>query len=156
MLIVDDDHYMRKVVRTMLIAHRRQAHPRSQRRRVPVSRRSASTNPDIVILDWEMPMIDGLQFVRMVRSPDTFPIPDVPIIMLTGHGDRWRVVEAARFGVHEYLLKPVSTKALLDRIAAVLTKPRKMVQAGQLLRPAAAQARCLDGRKTRSATTSCC
>ena len=45
-----------------------------------------------------------------------------------GHGDRWRVIEAARLGVHEYLLKPVSTKALLERIAAVLIKPRKMVQ----------------------------
>jgi two-component system chemotaxis response regulator CheY len=52
----------------------------------------------------------------------------VPIILLTGHGDRWRVIEAARLGVHEYLLKPVSTKALLERIAAVLIKPRKMVQ----------------------------
>ena len=52
----------------------------------------------------------------------------MPIILLTGHGDRWRVIEAARLGVHEYLLKPVSTKALIDRIVAVLVKPRKMVQ----------------------------
>ncbi|HEY0571033.1 MAG TPA: response regulator, partial [Enterovirga sp.] len=57
-----------------------------------------------------------------------FPRPDVPIIMLTGHGDRWRVVEAARVGVHEYLLKPVSTKALLARIMSVLTNPRPFVQ----------------------------
>jgi YesN/AraC family two-component response regulator len=85
-------------------------------------------NPDIVFVDWEMPLIDGLQFIKMVRSPATFPIPDVPIVMLTGHGDRWRVIEAARLGVHEYLLKPVSTKALLERIASVLVKPRKMVQ----------------------------
>ena len=37
--------------------------------------------------------------------------------MLSGHGDRWRVVEAANLGAHEYLLKPVSTKALHERIA---------------------------------------
>ena len=126
-LIVDDDHYMRKVVRAMLIAlgvkHIREA---SEGRAGLQAIRD--TNPDVVILDWEMPMIDGLQFIRMVRSPDTFPIPDVPIILLTGHADRWRVIEAARFGVNEYLLKPVSTKALLDRIAAVLAQPRKMVQ----------------------------
>jgi len=64
----------------------------------------------------------------MVRSPSSSPSPDVPIIMLTGHGDRWRVVEAARLGAHEYLLKPVSTKALLDRIVAILNRPRPMVK----------------------------
>ena len=67
-----------------------------------------------------MPLIDGAQFVRLVRSPGEFPMPDVPIIMLSGHGDRWRVVEAARIGAHEYLLKPVSTKSLLDRIVAII------------------------------------
>jgi len=84
--------------------------------------------PDIVILDWEMPMLDGVHFVRTVRSPGALPFPDTPIIMLSGHGDRWRVVEAARVGVNEYLLKPVSTKALRDRIVSILTKQRPMVQ----------------------------
>ena len=51
----------------------------------------------------------------------------MPIILLTGHGELWRVKEAARFGVHEFLLKPISTKALLDRIVAVLEKPRAML-----------------------------
>jgi two-component system, chemotaxis family, chemotaxis protein CheY len=81
-----------------------------------------------VIVDWEMPNIDGAQFVRMVRSPGTFPVPDVPIIMLSGHGDRWRVVEAARIGAHEYLLKPVSIQALHDRIVAIISQPRPTVR----------------------------
>jgi two-component system chemotaxis response regulator CheY len=126
-LIVDDDHYMRKVVRTMLTALGvRHIHEANNGAAGLLAIKNI--NPDIVFVDWEMPNIDGLQFIRLVRSPATFPIPDVPIILLTGHGDRWRVIEAARLGVHEYLLKPVSTKALLDRIAAVLVKPRKMVQ----------------------------
>jgi DNA-binding response OmpR family regulator len=126
-LIVDDDHYMRKVVRTMLTAVGvRHIHEASNG--AAGLHAIKEINPDIVFLDWEMPMIDGLQFIKMVRSPATFPIPEVPIILLTGHGDRWRVIEAARLGVHEYLLKPVSTKALIERIAAVLVKPRKMVQ----------------------------
>gem|GEM_PF-1987654 len=81
-----------------------------------------------MIVDWEMPLIDGAQFVRMVRSPLDFPAPDVPIIMLSGHGDRWRVVEAARVGAHEYLLKPVSAKALLERIVTILSVPRPFMQ----------------------------
>jgi len=41
-----------------------------------------------------------------------FPMPHVPIIMLSGHGERWRVLEAMRLGVNEYLIKPVSAKAI--------------------------------------------
>jgi DNA-binding response OmpR family regulator len=66
----------------------------------------------------------------MVRSPGQFPFPDVPIIVLTGHADRWRVLEAARAGANEFLLKPVSTKALQDRIIAILSNPRPLVMRG--------------------------
>jgi CheY-like chemotaxis protein len=126
-VVVDDDHYMRKILRVMFMSigvksiHDANNGPAG----LQVIRQ---LNPDLVVVDWEMPTMDGLQFLRTVRSPGEFPFPDVPIILLTGHADRWRVVEAARFGVHEYLLKPVSTNALLERVAAVLTNPRKMVK----------------------------
>lgn len=126
-LVVDDDQYMRKVVRAMLTSIGiKQIYEASDGPAGLEAIRNFS--PDIVFVDWEMPGMDGLQFIRMVRSPDQFPMPDVPIVLLTGHGDRWRVIEAARYGVNEYLLKPVSTKALLERVASVLLKPRKMVQ----------------------------
>jgi PleD family two-component response regulator len=134
-LIVDDDQYMRRVVRAMLSAIGvRHIHDACD----GVSGLDAirEVGPDIVILDWEMPMVDGMHFVRLVRSPEAFPAPDVPIIMLTGHGDRWRVVEAARVGVNEFLLKPVSTKALRDRIVSILTQPRPMVQLNGYYGPA--------------------
>ena len=91
--------------------------------------------PDVVILDRQMPGIDGPAFVRMVRSPATFPFPDIPIIMLTGHGERSHVVEAVQLGVNEFLLKPVSVKALQDRVIAVLTKPREVVKSGNYYGP---------------------
>jgi two-component system, chemotaxis family, chemotaxis protein CheY len=50
--------------------------------------------------------------------------------MLTGHGERSRVVEGVKVGVNELLLKPVSSKALQDRVIAVLTKPRQIMQNG--------------------------
>jgi DNA-binding response OmpR family regulator len=126
-LIVDDDHYMRKVVRTMLaaIGVKTVFEAGDGITGLEAIRQHL---PDLVIVDWEMPMIDGAQFVRLVRTPGEFPIPDVPIIMLSGHGDRWRVVEAARIGAHEYLLKPVSTKSLHDRIVAIVGRPRPTVK----------------------------
>ena len=91
--------------------------------------------PHIVLVDWEMPGLDGPGFVRAVRSPETFPYPDVPIIMLTAHGERSRVLEAARLGINEYLLKPVSSQALQARMLSVITHPRKMVRKGDYYGP---------------------
>jgi two-component system, chemotaxis family, chemotaxis protein CheY len=128
-LIVDDEHYMRKVVRTLLmsIGVRTIYEAANGPAGLEVIRSMA---PDVVILDWQMPGLDGAGFVRMVRSPETFPFPDVPIIMLTGHGERSRVIEAIKIGVNEFLLKPVSSKSLQSRMVAVLTKPRPVVRSG--------------------------
>jgi two-component system chemotaxis response regulator CheY len=133
-LIVDDEYYTRKVIRTLLLA--------MGCTKIHEANDGASgleaiheIDPDVVLLDWEMPRIDGPEFVRRVRSPGTFPLPNVPIIMLTGHGERSRVLEAVRLGVHEFLLKPVSSSSLQARILSVLTKPRTMVKRGDYYGP---------------------
>ena len=133
-LVVDDEHYMRKVVRTLLmsIGVRTVYEAAEAVSGLDVIRTMA---PDVVIVDWEMPGLDGRGFVRMVRSPETFPYPDIPIIMLTGHSERSRVIEAMQSGVHEFLLKPVSSKALADRLTAVLNNPRKLVRNGDYYGP---------------------
>jgi two-component system chemotaxis response regulator CheY len=133
-LIVDDDYHMRKVVRTMLSAIGvRDIHDVSDAK--AGLQAICATLPDIVILDWEMPQVGGAEFVRAVRSPGSFPVPNVPIIVLTGHGERKCVVEAMQLGANEYLLKPVSTRALFDRLVMVLAKPRPMVRSGDYYGP---------------------
>ena len=148
-LVVDDEHYMRKVVRTMLLSLgvKTVYEAEDGMSGLEAIRKHL---PHIVIVDWEMPMIDGAQFVRMVRSPADFPLPDVPIIILSGHADRWRVVEAARLGAHEYLLKPVSTKALHDRIISVLGYPRPTVQLEGYYGPAPRRLVVLEGEDQES------
>lgn len=133
-LIVEDEHYSRKVIRTLLTAIGvEQIHEASD----GASGLAAieAHKPAIVLLDWEMPGMDGAAFMRRVRSPETFTHPDVPVIMLTGHGERSRVVEAVNLGVHEFLLKPVSSTALLTRILGVMTTPRPMVRRGSFYGP---------------------
>jgi two-component system chemotaxis response regulator CheY len=134
-LVVDDEPYMRKVVRALLMSIGvRTIYEAGDGPAGLELIRTAS--PDVVILDWEMPGVDGSAFLRMVRSPETFPYPNVPIIMLTGHGERSRVIEAVKVGVNEFLLKPVSSKALQDRLISVLTKPRPVVNTGDYYGPA--------------------
>ncbi len=128
-LVIDDNQYMRRVLRNLLAnIGVKYVHEAADGIIGLDSIRLLA--PDIVLLDWEMPLLTGAELVRIVRSPGVFPVPDVPIIMLTGHGERWRIVEAARLGVNEFLRKPVSGKALLDRIAAILLSPRPMVRLG--------------------------
>jgi DNA-binding response OmpR family regulator len=133
-LIVDDNQYMRKMVRNLLVnCGVKDIYEAADGIAALDAIRTIA--PDVVILDWEMPLLSGPELVRIVRSPGVFPMPDVPIIMLSGHGERWRVVEAVRLGVNEYLIKPVSAKALYDRLISIVTQPRPAVQLGDYYGP---------------------
>jgi two-component system, chemotaxis family, chemotaxis protein CheY len=133
-LVVDDEFYTRKVIRTLLwsigVTDVRDANDGASGLEAV-----RSMAPDIVLLDWEMPGMNGAEFMRRVRAPGEFPYPDVPIIILTGHGERSRVLEAMRLGVHEFLLKPVSGRTLHSRLVSVLARPRQMVKQGAYYGP---------------------
>ena len=133
-LVVDDNPYMRKIVRNLLmnVGVKEVFEAGDGIAGLDAIRTVA---PDLVVLDWELPLLNGAEFVRIVRSPGVFPTPDIPIIMLSSHGERWRVVEAVRLGVNEYLRKPVSAQALLDRMISILAKPRASVQLGDYYGP---------------------
>lgn len=133
-LVVDDNQYMRKMVRNLLVnCGIKVVYEAADG--IAALDMIRTLAPDVVILDWEMPLLSGPELVRIVRSPGVFPIPDIPIIMLSGHCERWRVVEAVRLGVNEYLTKPVSAKALHDRLLAITMKPRPVVQMGDYYGP---------------------
>ena len=101
-LVVDDEPYMRKVVRTLLesIGIQTVEEAGTASTGLDLIRRKS---PHVVILDWEMPGIDGAGFMRLLRSPGVAHA-DVPVIMLSGHSERRRVVEAMQLGVNEFLL----------------------------------------------------
>jgi two-component system, chemotaxis family, chemotaxis protein CheY len=133
-LVVDDNQYMRKMVRNLLVnCGIKDIYEAADG--IAALDIIRTVVPDVVILDWEMPLLSGAELVRIVRSPGVFPMPDIPIIMLTGHCERWRVVEAVRLGVNEYLTKPVSAKAIYDRLVSIMAQPRPIVQLGDYYGP---------------------
>ncbi|HZD91544.1 MAG TPA: response regulator [Pseudolabrys sp.] len=134
-LVVDDNQFMRKLVRGLLlnIGVNTVLEAADGLEALEEIRNS---RPDMVILDWEMPLLNGPELVRIVRSPGAFPSPDIPIIMLTAFGERRRILESVQIGVNEFLCKPVSAKALYDRIVSILVKPRQTVQLGDYYGPA--------------------
>jgi CheY-like chemotaxis protein len=92
-------------------------------------------NPDVMIMDWDMPILNGREVMRIVRSPGAFPKPNLPIIMLTDRGLRSRVTAAVRLGVNEFLVKPVSPVVLQQRLISIMLNPRPMVRAGKYYIP---------------------
>jgi two-component system, chemotaxis family, chemotaxis protein CheY len=133
-LVVDNSQFMRRIVRTLLLnVGVKDVYEASDG--LAGLEAIRTIGPDIVILDWELPLLNGAELVRIVRSPEVFPMPHVPIIMLSAHGERWRVVEASRIGVNEYLVKPVSAKSLFDRMVSILVNPRPIVRRGEYYGP---------------------
>jgi CheY-like chemotaxis protein len=133
-LVVDDNAFMRKLVRGMLTNLGVKSIFEAADG-IAALESIRSVCPDVVILDWEMPLLSGPELVRIVRSPGVFPMPDIPIILLTAHGERWRILQSMKLGVNEVLCKPVSARALYDRLISILLNPRKIVRIGDYYGP---------------------
>jgi two-component system chemotaxis response regulator CheY len=94
-----------------------------------------NVNPDVMVLTWDLPGLDGPEVMRIVRSPEVFPKPNLPIIMISDTGQRSRVIASIRLGAHELLVRPISPKALQQRLLGILLHPRPMVHAGRYYIP---------------------
>jgi len=133
-LIVDGNPYMRKITRIMLMnLGAKQVYEAGDG--LAALEAIRTLDPDVMVIDWDMPVLSGTEVTRIVRSPGVFPRPNLPIIMLTGRSERQFVNEALRAGVHEFLIKPTSPKALMDRLISIMFRPRPMVQLGKYYVP---------------------
>ena len=129
-LIVDGNAYMRRLTRMMLMNLGARSVTEAADGLAALEAIRVG-DPDVMVLEWDMPVLSGMEVMRIVRSPGIFPRPNLPIIMLTNRAHRSYVVEALRAGVHEFLVKPTSPKALRDRLMSIVFKPRPMMQLGE-------------------------
>lgn len=85
-------------------------------------------NPDIVLTDWIMPGMNGLDFTKKIRNDPKSPNPYVPVIMVTGFCTKNHVENARDAGVNEFLIKPFSSRDLFTRIEQAIENPRDFVK----------------------------
>lgn len=78
------------------------------------------SNPDagMLITDWNMPEMNGLELVKKVRADARFS--DLPIIMVTTEGGKAEVITALKAGVNNYIVKPFTPQVLKEKLAAVM------------------------------------
>jgi CheY-like chemotaxis protein len=126
-LVVDDNAHMRRIVRQLL-------HGFGSREIYEAEDGAAGLeaftghNPDILITDWAMPIFDGIELTKTIRQPGGNANPFVPVIMLSGHSEKRRVMEARDAGVTEFLAKPIAAKALYERVLSIVLSPRPFIQ----------------------------
>ncbi len=79
-------------------------------------------HPDLILLDWMLPGIDGIEFIRRLRANEN--LADIPVIMLTAKGESEDLVKGLSVGADDYINKPFSPPELMARIKAVLRRCR--------------------------------
>jgi len=86
-------------------------------------------NPDIVIADWHMEPMNGIELTHEIRTNQLSPNRMAPIILVTGYSAITRVAQARDVGVTEFIVKPFSANDLAKRLAHVINKPRDFIDA---------------------------
>jgi two-component system, chemotaxis family, chemotaxis protein CheY len=126
-LVIDDNAHMRRILRTLLHGFGARDVYEAEDGAAGLEAFTHSM-PDIVLTDWAMPIFDGLELAQMIRQPGANANPYVPIIMLTGHSEKKRVIAARDAGITEFMAKPISAKSLYQRILNVVANPRPFIK----------------------------
>ncbi|HYW05071.1 MAG TPA: phosphate regulon transcriptional regulator PhoB [Gammaproteobacteria bacterium] len=117
-LVVDDEESIRQMVAFGLEreGYRVVGAADAQEARIAI----ADDRPDLVLLDWMMPGVSGLELARSLRRDDS--TRELPIIMLTARGEEADKVRGLDIGTDDYVTKPFSIRELVARIRAVMRR----------------------------------
>lgn len=91
--------------------------------------------PDILITEYKLDDIDGLELIRRIRQDDKAPDHYLPIILLTGHTERRIVAGARDAGVHHVLAKPISIQQFYAAVSWLVSNPVPFIQSGEYYGP---------------------
>ncbi len=118
-LIVDDSGVMRRIHKGILMEHGVPEADIIEAEDGKVALQHAGSKPiGLFLVDWNMPNLNGLDFVRTIRAMDAYK--NTPIIMITSEAARYNVVEAIEAGVTNYVIKPIKGNVLFEKIGKFL------------------------------------
>jgi two-component system chemotaxis response regulator CheY len=117
-LVVDDSRIMRNIVKNYFTEQR-----------IPCQYVEASDGVealdilmkqpiDLVLLDWNMPKLSGIDFLKKVRAINKYI--KLPIIMVTSESAKYNVIEALKLGATDYIIKPINGKLFAEKISKVI------------------------------------
>ncbi|MBL8932860.1 MAG: response regulator [Kineosporiaceae bacterium] len=74
----------------------------------------AGARPDVILVDWNMPVMDGLTFIKQVRAREEFR--EIALMMVTTESEQGNIVRALAAGAHEYVVKPFTDEVIADKL----------------------------------------
>lgn len=133
-LIVEDNANMRLLLRTLLNSFQVNSVDQARDGVDGLQKLKTNSNTNLVISDWEMPSMNGREFLYNLRHIENEPMCFTPVIVLTGHASRGLISEAFEAGATHLLVKPVTPASLMNRIEWVLEDSRQFELAGDFYR----------------------
>jgi two-component system chemotaxis response regulator CheY len=123
-LIADSKIYSRALLRSMLL-HLEVTSIHEVIDGAAVLDAFVTVNPDVMILDWDLPVLSVQEVLNMARSSNANPNPDLPIIVVSSCGLSAQVREAIQLGAQHFMVWPISPKRLQQRLLRIVADARK-------------------------------
>lgn len=111
-LVIDDDQFILDLVGLMLRDRHETIMACSAEDGLKII---LENNPDLILLDWMMPGMDGLSLLKLLKGNEK--LNKVPVIFLSGKDENSAIMEAKALGASDYIVKPFTRNYLLDRIS---------------------------------------
>ncbi|MEZ5257415.1 MAG: response regulator [Ilumatobacteraceae bacterium] len=121
-LVVDDSRAVRMMLKRMLAELGFDECAEAGHGGEALERLTEIAQPDVMLVDWNMPVMNGLELIRAVRSNAAHR--DIPIVMVTTETEIEQVVRALAAGASEYVMKPFTKDVILDKLDLLGIMPR--------------------------------
>lgn len=119
-LVVDDSSTMRRIIINTLSKLGHHDVIEASNGREGLERLSAESTIDLIITDWNMPEMSGIDFIRAVRTMNN--LRDIPVLMVTTNAAKDDIVQAMAAGVSHYIVKPFTPDTFKEKVAAAIAK----------------------------------
>lgn len=117
-LVVDDFATMRRIIRNILRQLGYDEVDEADNGNTALTKLRAGKF-DFVITDWNMPTMDGLELVKILRADET--LRKMPVLMVAAEAMKENIVEAVKAGVNDYVVKPFTPEVMKEKIAKIFS-----------------------------------
>jgi two-component system, chemotaxis family, chemotaxis protein CheY len=113
-LVIDDSRTMRSIIRRIVVERGFDVVEAADGRAALDVLVASERVPDLALIDWNMPVMDGLEFVRQVRDRQEWRA--ITLVMVTTESEHAQVVRALAAGAHDYIIKPFTPDAIAEKL----------------------------------------
>ncbi|MFP3089410.1 response regulator [Treponema sp. TIM-1] len=117
-LVVDDSRIMRNIVKNTFSLMKIPCQYVEASNGREALQLLASQKIDLVLLDWNMPQLSGIDFLKTIRAKEEYK--NLPVIMVTSEAARYNVIEALKNGATDYIIKPVNEKNFKEKLSKII------------------------------------